>query len=115
MCGEPGIPTATVGLVDREGNEIVDASHGTGPVDALYKAINRMIDVENDLIEYAVKAVTRGIDAQGEVTIRIRAADDRVFTGRGSHTDIIVASARAYVNALNRLLVSQKKSVAEEV
>ena len=115
MCGEPGIPTATVGLVDREGNEMVDASHGTGPVDALYKAINRMIDVDNDLIEYSVKAVTRGIDAQGEVTIRVRAADDRVFIGRGSHTDIIVASARAYVNALNRLLVSQKRSVAEEV
>ncbi len=115
MCGEPGIPTAAVTLIDRDGNELVDSSHGTGPVDAVYKAINRMIDVDNDLIEFAVKAVTRGIDAQGEVTIRVRSGDGRVFTGRGAHTDIIVASARAYINALNRLLVSQKKSVSEEL
>ncbi|MDP2181289.1 MAG: 2-isopropylmalate synthase [Actinomycetota bacterium] len=115
MCGEPGIPTATVELVDRDGNHLVDSSHGTGPVDAVYKAINRMIDVDNDLTEFSVKAVTRGIDALGEVTIRVRSGDDRVFTGRGAHSDIIVASAKAYTNALNRLLVSQTKTVAEEL
>ncbi len=114
MCGEPGIPTATVELIDRDGNHLVDSSHGTGPVDAVYKAINRMIDVENDLTEFSVKAVTRGIDALGEVTIRVRSADDKVFTGRGAHSDIIVASAKAYTNALNRLLVSQTQSDIEE-
>lgn len=115
VCGEPGIPTATVELVDRDGSAMIDSSHGTGPVDAVYKAINRMIEVENDLTEFSVKSVTRGIDALGEVTIRVRSADDRVFTGRGAHSDIIVASAKAYTNALNRLLVSQKRSVEEEL
>ncbi|MBA4370399.1 MAG: 2-isopropylmalate synthase [Coriobacteriaceae bacterium] len=115
MCGEPGVPTATVQIVDRDGNVLVDSSHGTGPVDALYKAINRLIDVENDLIEFSVQSVTRGIDALGEVTIRVRAGDGRVFTGRGAHSDIIVASARAYMNALNRLLVAASTDIHEEL
>ena len=115
MCGDPGIPSATIELVDQEGNHLVDSSHGTGPVDAVYKAINRVIDIENDLIEFSVQSVTRGIDALGEVTIRVRSGDDRVFTGRGAHTDIIVASARAYTNALNRLVASQAKSVEDEI
>ena len=113
--GEPGIPTATVELVTKEGEHLIDSSHGTGPVDAVYKAINRIVDVENDLTEFRVEAVTRGIDALGEVTIRIRSADDRIFTGRGAHSDIIVASAKAYTNALNRLLVAERKSVTEEL
>jgi 2-isopropylmalate synthase len=115
MCGEPGVPTATVELVSAEGVHMTDAAHGTGPVDAVYMAINRMIDVPNELIEFSVKSVTKGIDAQGEVTIRVRSGDGRVFTGRGSHTDIIVASAKAYTNALNRLLASVKPTVSEEV
>jgi len=113
--GEPGIPTATVELVTKEGEHLIDSSHGTGPVDAVYKAINRIVDVENDLTEFRVEAVTRGIDALGEVTIRIRSADDRIFTGRGAHSDIIVASAKAYTNALNRLLVAERKTVTEEL
>ncbi|HEX9093025.1 MAG TPA: 2-isopropylmalate synthase, partial [Coriobacteriia bacterium] len=96
-CGEPGIPTATVELVSAEGEHLVDAAHGTGPVDAVYMAINRIIDVPNELIEFSVKSVTKGIDAQGEVTIRVRGEDGRVFTGRGSHTDIMVSSAKAYL------------------
>ena len=115
MCGDPGIPTATVELMDRDGQHLIDSSHGTGPVDAVYKAINRMIDVENDLTEFSVKSVTRGIDALGEVTIRVRSGDGRVFTGRGAHSDIIVASAKAYTNALNRLLVSQRQDIDEEL
>ncbi|MDT8435106.1 MAG: alpha-isopropylmalate synthase regulatory domain-containing protein, partial [Anaerosomatales bacterium] len=75
----------------------------------------RMIEVENDLIEFSVQSVTRGIDALGEVTIRVRSGDGRVFTGRGAHSDIITASARAYVNALNRLLVAERPSVGDEV
>ncbi len=105
-CGEPGIPTATVELIDTEGNQLIDSSHGTGPIDAVYNAINRIVDVPNDLTEYSVQAVTRGIDALGEVTIRITGEDGRIFTGRGAHSDIIVASAKAYVNALNRLCVA---------
>jgi 2-isopropylmalate synthase len=114
-CGEPGIPTATVELVDRDGEHMIDSSHGTGPVDAVYKAINRMIDVENDLTEFSVQAVTRGIDALGEVTIRVRAGDGNIFTGRGAHSDIIVASAKAYTNALNRLLIAQERAVEDPI
>jgi 2-isopropylmalate synthase len=115
ICGDPGIPTATVHLVTEDGEDLIDSSHGTGPVDAVYKAINRMIDVPNDLIEFSVQAVTEGIDALGEVTIRVRSADGRVFTGRGAHSDIIMSSAKAYTNALNRLLLSQKSSEIEEI
>ncbi|MBI5232464.1 MAG: 2-isopropylmalate synthase [Coriobacteriales bacterium] len=115
MSGEPGIPTATVELVDREGQHLIDSSHGTGPVDALYRAINRIIEVPNDLTEFSVQSVTRGIDALGEVTIRVADDRGRVFTGRGAHTDIIVASAKAYTNALNRMLGAQERTVEEEL
>jgi len=112
-CGEPGIPTATVELVDTEGNELIDSSHGSGPVDAVYKAINRIVEVDNDLTEFSVQAVTRGIDALGEVTIRVRSGSGEIFTGRGAHSDIIVASAKAYINALNRLLVAEQGRIPE--
>jgi 2-isopropylmalate synthase len=114
-CGEPGIPTATVELKSRDGETLIDSSHGTGPVDAVYRAINRIVEVQNDLIEFSVQAVTRGIDALGEVTIRVRAENGDVFTGRGAHSDIIVASAKAYTNALNRLLVAQERTAAAEI
>jgi 2-isopropylmalate synthase len=113
--GEPGIPTATVELVTQSGEHIIDSSHGTGPVDAVYKAINRIVQVPNDLTEFTVQSVTRGIDALGEVTIRVTSPDGQVFTGRGAHSDIIVASAKAYTNALNRLLVATKRSVEEPI
>ena len=113
--GEPGIPTATVELITADGEHLIDSSHGTGPVDAVYKAINRIVHVENELSEFSVQAVTRGIDALGEVTIRVTAPDGRIFTGRGAHSDIIVASARAYTNALNRLLVAADKSVEDPI
>ncbi len=85
-----------------------DAALGTGPVDAIYKAINRLVGVPNQLTEFSVKSVTEGIDAIGEVLIRIE-SDGVTYTGRGADTDIIVASAKAYMNALNRLLTAKKK------
>lgn len=106
-CGDHSLPTATVRLRDPEGKVLADAALGTGPVDAMYKAINRIIQVPNELIEFSIQAVTEGIDAVGEVTIRIR-ADGEVFTGRGASTDIIVASAKAYMNALNKLLDAKR-------
>ncbi len=102
-CGNHEIPTASVRLINPEGDILADAALGTGPVDAIYKAINRIVNVPNKLIEFSVQSVTEGIDAMGDVTIRIE-SDGKVYTGRGASTDIIVASARAYVNALNRLL-----------
>jgi 2-isopropylmalate synthase len=85
-------------------------------VDAVCQAINRVVKVPAELTEFSVQAVSRGIDALGEVTMRVKSEDGRVFTGRGAHPDILVASAKAYTNALNRLLTANKpRSVDEEV
>jgi 2-isopropylmalate synthase len=103
LAGDTVRPTATVRLIDKDGTRHEDAAVGDGPVDAVYKAINRIIKVENTLTEFTVKSITEGIDAHGDVIIRIE-ADGRTYTGRGADTDIIVASAKAYMNALNKLL-----------
>lgn len=107
-CGDHSVPTATVRLIAPDGKVLADAALGTGPVDAVYKAINRIIKVPNKLTEFTVKSVTEGIDAIGEVLIRIE-SDGVSYTGRGASTDIIVASAKAYMNALNRLLIARKQ------
>jgi 2-isopropylmalate synthase len=107
-CGDRARPTATVTLRTPTGEELTDAAIGTGPVDAVYKAINRVVNVPNQLIEFSVQSVTAGIDALGEVTIRLRHGD-RIFSGHSANTDIIVASAHAYVNALNRLYAFLEK------
>jgi len=118
-AGDRAIPTATVQLEGPGGQTYTDAAHGTGPVDAVYKAINRIVQVQNELIEFSINAVTEGIDAVGEVTIRIQAEADGegnlpvnpqtgqrtyLFSGHGASTDIIVASGRAYMSALNKLI-----------
>ncbi|MBD1823118.1 2-isopropylmalate synthase [Cyanobacteria bacterium FACHB-DQ100] len=117
-CGNTTCPTATVRLINPDGQELTDAATGTGPVDAVYKAINRVVNVPNQLIEFSVQSVTAGIDAIGEVTIRLKYGD-RIFSGHSANTDIIVASAQAYVNALNRLYASlqiteNKQAVASQ-
>jgi len=105
-CGDRGIPTASVRLIAPDGQVLADAALGTGPVDAVCKAIERLVGVPNVLTEFTVKSVTEGIDAIGEVLIRIE-SEGVTYTGRGADTDIIVASAKAYVNALNRLLAAR--------
>jgi 2-isopropylmalate synthase len=107
-CGN-GLPTAAIRLIGPEGEVLADASLGAGPVDAVYKAINRIVGVPNELTEFTVKSATEGIDALGEVLIRI-ASDGVTYTGRGADTDIIVACAKAYMNALNRLLFMKKSA-----
>ncbi len=106
-CGDHEIPTATVTLTGPDCKQVTDAATGTGPVDAVCKAINRIVRVPNRLTEFRVDAVTEGIDAIGDVTIRIDKAG-KAYVGRGSDTDIIVASAKAYMNALNRLLAIEQ-------
>jgi len=106
-CGDRGIPTAAVKLTAPDGQVLADAALGTGPVDAVYKAINRIVNVPNVLAEFSVKSITEGIDAIGEVLVRIESGG-LTYTGRGADTDIIVASAKAYMNALNRLLSAGK-------
>jgi 2-isopropylmalate synthase len=104
-AGDHATATATLRLVDPEGNIRTDAATGTGPVDAVYRAMNRITGISPKLTEFSVNSVTEGIDAQGEVTIRIEDAEMRTYSGRSADTDIIVASARAYMNALNRMLL----------
>jgi 2-isopropylmalate synthase len=107
-CGDHARPTATVIVRTPNGEELMDAAIGTGPVDAVYKAINRVIEVPNQLVEFSVQSVTEGIDAMGEVTIRLR-HEDGLFSGHAANTDVIVASAQAYVNALNRLYAALQR------
>lgn len=112
-CGDKLYPTATVCIRNQQGRELIDSCHGTGPVDAVYRAINRIVGVENELIEFNIQAVTEGIDALADVTIRIRRGND-IYTGRGASTDIIVASGRAYVHALNKLLARSTPSTQDK-
>jgi 2-isopropylmalate synthase len=109
-CGDRGMPTAAVRLIAPDGQILADAALGTGPVDAVYQAINRLVGVPNELTEFTVKSVTEGIDAIGEVLIRIE-SEGVTYTGRGADTDIIVASGKAYMNALNRLLTVKRMAM----
>ncbi|PSB02486.1 2-isopropylmalate synthase [Merismopedia glauca] len=114
-CGSNSRPTATVTLRTPTGEELTDAAIGTGPVDAVYKAINRIINVPNELIEFSVQSVKEGIDALGEVTIRVQ-HEKYIYSGQAANTDIIVASAQAYMKALNCLYAAlqnqEKRSLA---
>jgi 2-isopropylmalate synthase len=108
VCGTMGMPTATVRLLHGENEVIVQASVGTGPVDAAYRAIDMIVKTPNTLIEYSVHSVTEGIDALGEVTVRIQSPDSkRIVGGYGADSDIIVSSVKAYMAALNRLIALQ--------
>ena len=113
--GTGSTPTATVRLRNREGKEFTDAATGAGPVDAVYRAINRIVGEPNELIEFSIKAIAEGIDSIGEVTIRIQTdqpipgSPASVFSGHGASEDIIVASGRAYMSALNKLLAARRE------
>lgn len=113
VAGRPGMPTATVKLRHRDGQEYVQASVGAGPVDATYRAIEAVVKANARLLEYNVHAVTSGIDAQGKVNVRF-ADGQNVFSGYGADTDIIVASAKAYLNALNLLLAKKERRTDEK-
>ena len=106
-CGTMGMPTATVKMINQDGEEFVVASVGTGPVDASYRAVDEIINAPNVLLEFNVHSVTEGIDALGEVTVRISPENsNRTFGGYGADSDIIVSSVKAYVAALNRMIAS---------
>jgi 2-isopropylmalate synthase len=101
-------PTATVTLISADGAELTEAAIGTGPVDAVCQALNSLARVPNELVEFSVKSVTEGIDAMGEVTIRLR-HQGVLYSGHAADTDIVVAAAQAFVNALNRLLQGSER------
>jgi 2-isopropylmalate synthase len=105
--GNHTVPTATVRLkFSHKGKELLkqDAGTGDGPVDAALKTIDRIIGKHGRLLDYQLRSVTHGKDALGEVTIKVDFGNGKVLSGKGSSTDIIDASARAYVNAVNRSL-----------
>ena len=105
-AGSEETSTATVRINGPEGKSLEKSGTGTGPVDAVYKAIGQIIGVPSTLEEFAIQSITEGIDAIGEVMVRVE-SDGMTYVGRGASTDIIVASAKAYVNALNRLIANR--------
>lgn len=106
--GTGTIPTATVKL-RKEDKIIEDAATGDGPVDAVYKTIERITGVKTNLEEYAIDALTSGKDAVGQVSVAV-SANNKIYKGRGSDTDIIIASAKALLNAINKILHEQNNS-----
>ncbi len=102
VCSETGeIPHAQIVFTD-DGAEQHASGNGSGPVDATFKALESVVSSGADLLLYSVNNVTSGTDAQGEVTVRL-AQEGRVVNGQGADTDIVVASAKAYLHALNKL------------
>jgi 2-isopropylmalate synthase len=100
--GNTIVPTATVRV--RRGEALIqEASCGDGPIDACYKAIDRVTEIQTHLVGYALDAVTSGKDALGEVTVQVR-DNGRIFVGRGTSTDVVEASARAYLQAINKMV-----------
>jgi 2-isopropylmalate synthase len=119
-CGSNGMPTATVKLRCPDGQVRVQAAVGTGPVHAVFMAIDEIVKAPSELVEYTINAVTEGIDALGHASVRVRAvgsSDGRVnpqhgsagapiLHGQAADSDVIVASTKAYLGALNRLLAT---------
>lgn len=101
-------PQATVKL-RRQDEVLEDTAHGDGPVDAVFKAIDNVTQIPGKLLDYSVRSITRGKDAVGEVRVKIKLADDRVLFGKGASTDIIEASAKAYLHAINRAIYERGK------
>jgi len=111
--GSQTVPTATVRLKkadDRKPQVAQDAGIGDGPVDAALKAIDRLTKTRGQLMDYSLRAVSQGKDALGEVTVKVDFGDGEPVTGKGASTDVIEASARAYLNAVNRFLGNGKHS-----
>ena len=107
--GDHDIPTATVRLVGPNGEPNTDASTGNGPVDAVCKAIDRGVGCSCTLSDFSVQSVSEGLDSIGTVTMRVE-NQGRTFSGRGASTDIIVASAKAYLSAVNRVLAVDEEA-----
>ncbi len=105
--GSDTVPTATIRL-SKEGKTLQDAACGDGPVDACYKTIDRMIGLSPELLDYTIHSVTKGRDALGEVAVKLRYKGIEV-AGRGASTDIIEASAKAYIHAVNKLVSSSTR------
>ncbi len=111
FSGAPTVPTATVRMTDPQGETHVASAIGTGPIDAMYQAITQIVGIQNTLVEYRVEAVTEGLDSMADVTLRIE-REGTTYVGRGADTDIVVASSKAYVDALNRLITMGQRATS---
>jgi 2-isopropylmalate synthase len=112
--GNNTVPTATVRLSQAGSNKgqretVQDAGIGDGPVDAALKAIDRLTKTRGRLKDYTIRAVSQGKDALGEVTLKVDFGQGELISGKGASTDVIEASARAYLNAVNRFLSANHK------
>jgi 2-isopropylmalate synthase len=108
VCSETGeTPHAQVTL-NVDGAEQNAEHGGGGPVDAAFQAINSIVQSGATLQLYSVSNITTGTDSQGEVTVRLEKAG-RIVNGQGADTDIVIASAKAYVNALNKILAPERR------
>jgi 2-isopropylmalate synthase len=112
VAGSDGTPMASVTLTDASGMEITDAAIGDGPIDAMFAVIQRMTHISATLLNYEVRSVTGGKDAQGEATVELMHSERKV-RGRGVSTDILEASAKAYLAAINRIRTVEKKMVGQ--
>ena len=111
--GTGTLPSATVRII-RQGQVLQEAAWGDGPVDAAYNAISKATGMSPELENYSIRAVTGKSEALGEATLRIK-EKGRVYIGRGVSTDIIEASARAYINALNHMMArTNSKTINKE-
>jgi 2-isopropylmalate synthase len=132
-CGTHAIPTASVRMRGPDGALVTESAQGTGPVGAVCQAIDRIVGAPVELVDFSTRAITEGIDAVGEVTVRIQAPEQRsengteasaeettetratrrrVFTGYGVNVDVVVAAAEAYTSALNKLLGASEMHAA---
>ena len=102
-------PRATVKLTNRAGKIHTQKATGTGPVDAAYQAVNQIIQEPVKLSEFSMNTVTAGIDAQAIVTVKVYTQKHKTYTGRSAHTNMIVASVRSYVSALNKVITNKKR------
>ena len=108
LSGKKIVPEATVEL--RKGSKLLrESSSGDGPVDASYKAIDKITGIKCRLMDYSLKSITSGKDALGEVLVRIKADKGIEISGRGSSTDVIEASVKAYLNAVNKLFFAKTR------
>ena len=112
-CGDHATPTASLELTAPDGTHHVDAATGDGPIDAVYRAMNRITRREPELTEFRIRSTTEGRDSQGEVALQID-ENGRSFAGKAVDTDIIVAAARAYLTALNRLVAASERPAAKQ-
>lgn len=108
VCSETGETPEAIVTLSVDGQEKQGQAKGGGPVDATFKAIEQVVQLGAELLLYSVNAITGGADAQGEVTVRIEKGG-RIVNGQGADTDILFASAKAYLNAINKMLAPAQR------